>query len=315
MSNKKNRPQPTQTTSNSATDKINFSKETTVQSPSFEKELTKIEANTTGFKLTSEMLTSISIILSSVIIAAAILITGRNGISNYKGPSAQGNAAVEGATQPDPAGPSASIDQIKKIFTGNGIKFGDENRKVLFVEVADPSCPYCHIAAGKNPELNDKVGSQFKLAANGGTYVAPVPEMKRLVDEGKASFTWIYTNGHGNGEMASEALYCGYENGKFWEVHDLLMSNAGYTTVNDVVKNERSKSQELATFLSSAIDPQIMKTCLDSGKYTGRLSEDSAVASSLGINGTPGFYVNTKNFAGAYSFKDMESIVSEALSK
>ena len=56
-----------------------------------------------------------------------------------------------------------------------------------------------------------------------------------------------------------------------------------------------------------------MKTCLDSGKYDSRLSTDESIASGLGINGTPGFYINTVNFAGAYSFKDMQSAVDQAL--
>ena len=43
-----------------------------------------------------------------------------------------------------------TIDQIKSYFTDGYIYFGDANRDNLFVEIADPSCPYCHIAAGKN---------------------------------------------------------------------------------------------------------------------------------------------------------------------
>lgn len=77
----------------------------------------------------------------------------------------------------------------------------------------------------------------------GGTYVAPVPEMKRLVDEGKAAFVFIYTNGHGNGEMGTKAMYCAHEKGNFWPVHDKLMSSEGYGLLNDVVKNDKTKSK------------------------------------------------------------------------
>jgi protein-disulfide isomerase len=38
-----------------------------------------------------------------------------------------------------------------------------------------------------------------------------------------------------------------------------------------------------------------------------------ALGQSLGVSGTPGFFVNDTNFAGAYSFTDMESIVTSAL--
>ena len=73
------------------------------------------------------------------------------------------------------------------------------------------------------------------------------------------------------------------------------------------------ESGEMAEFLSGAVDSDKLKECLDSGKYDSRLGEDSAIASSLGINGTPGFYINSVNFAGAYSYKDMESAVNSAL--
>lgn len=221
--------------------------------------------------------------------------------------------ATTGDTAPEPPKETVDFAQIKDVFKKNVIKFGDANKKVLFLEIADPSCPYCHIAGGLNGELNKQVGDRFTLVSDGGTYIAPVPEMKKLVDEGKAGFVYIYTNGHGNGELATKALYCANEKGKFWEVHDVLMTNKGYDLINNTIKNEKEKSGELADFLKSAFDAQQMKGCLDSGKYDKRLSEDSALASSLGVSGTPGFFVNETRFAGAFSYKDMEPIVAEAL--
>jgi protein-disulfide isomerase len=137
--------------------------------------------------------------------------------------------------------------------------------------------------------------------------------MKKLVEQGKADFVWLYTNGHGNGELATKAIYCAFDQGKFWQAHDLLMSAEGYTLINDEVKNDASKSQQVADFLASAVDKNELISCLDSGKYNSRLSEDSALASSLGVSGTPGFYLNTTNFAGAYSWTDMKSVADAAL--
>lgn len=202
-----------------------------------------------------------------------------------------------------PAAPKVDIKTIKDLWEKNVIKFGDAKKNNLLVEVADPSCPYCHVAAGLNPELSGQIGPQFKLVADGGTYVAPVPEMKKLVDSGKAAFVWIYTPGHGNGEMGTKALYCAFDAGKFWEAHDRLMTNKGYELLNNTIKNDKTKSQELVDFLGM----QNLKDCLDSGKYDSRLAEDIKLASSLGVSGTPGFFVNETNFAGAYSWNDMKS--------
>lgn len=233
-------------------------------------------------------------------------------------PSAVSQQPAVVAQQPQAQAPAAggaevTLATIKDLFKKDLITLGDANKKVLFVEVGDPSCPYCHVAGGHDPELNKQMGGQFLLASDGGTYVAPVPEMKKLVDSGKAGFIYIYTPGHGNGEMGMKALYCAHEKKKFWPVHDLLMTNAGYNMVNTAVKNDKTKSDDVAQFFKSVFNPTDMKKCLDSGKYDTRLSQDVAVASSLGVQGTPGFFVNTTRFAGAYNFKDMQAAVDTAL--
>lgn len=225
--------------------------------------------------------------------------------------------------QAPPQGSAANLDDVKNAFNKSAIKFGDLKKKIVFVEIADPSCPFCHMAAGKDNELN-KTSDQYKLVVDGGTYVAPVVEMKKLVDQGKAAFAYIYYPGHGNGEMATKAMYCANEKGKFWEVHDLLMSAKGYeiqngttpvgaATTGPIVKNDKTKSQDLATFLAPAFDPAGMKACLDSGKFDSQLDSDKQLAAGLKVSGTPGFFINATLFPGALNYKDMESVVTAAL--
>jgi protein-disulfide isomerase len=216
--------------------------------------------------------------------------------------------------QQQPAAPSVSLDTIKGLWDKDLLKFGDAKRKVLFVEVGDPSCPFCHAASGKNKTIYSKLGgTSFQLKEDGGTYEAPVTEMRKLVDAGKASFVYIYYPGHGTGELGMKAMYCANEKGKFWEVHDLIMNDEAYDLMNDTVKNDKTKAGVLANFLKGAIDPGFITSCLESGKYDARLGEDQAVAASLGIQGTPGFYVNDKSFPGAYNYTDMKSTVDAAL--
>lgn len=257
-----------------------------------------------------------AIIVGSLIVAVSILISG--GVikigSRATGAVANAPAPSPEAQQPQqPQKPTVTIAQIKDAFNKAQIKFGDVSKKLVIIEVADPSCPFCHVAAGKNGTLNTQMGPRFTLVSDGGTYVAPVPEIKKLIDSGKASFAWIYTSGHGAGEMGTKAMYCAFEKGKFWEAHDLIMSKEGYDLLNNTVKNDKSKSGNIADFLSSVVDSGAMKTCLDSGKYDSRLQTDSSLASGIGISGTPGFYINTNNFSGAYNYTDMQSAVKSAL--
>lgn len=266
-------------------------------------------------------------ILVLAIIVAAYFIGNLTAKVQYLQKGSPAAPAAAGTTPAAAAAaPTVTLAQIKDVFKKDIIKFGGPNSKLLLVEVADPSCPYCHVAAGQDPELVAAIPqfSQFKTADQGGTYIPPVPEFKKLVDQGKAAYAYIYSPGHGNGIMAMTALYCAFEKGKFWEASDLLMSEKGYEIQNGtdpagaastgpVVKNDKTKSGDLANFLSSAIDPAFMKSCLDSGKYDARIGTDTQLASSLGVQGTPGFFVNATNFAGAYSFKDMQSAVDAAL--
>jgi len=261
----------------------------------------------------------ISILLSAIIIASSLLIGLNNVATAFKGGSVAttgttttGTTAEAGTTATGAV--TASKDQIAALFNdSSNLKFGDASKKVLFAEFSDPSCPYCQIAGGKNSELNKSAGESFILVADGGTYVAPVVEFKKLVDAGSASYVWKYTNGHGNGEMGAKAMYCANEQGKFWPVHDLLYTNAGYNLLNNTVKNDKAQAGTLADFLSTAVDKGFMKGCLEGNKYDSKITSDQSEGAAIGVSGTPGFFVNETNFAGAYSYNDMKSVVEAAL--
>jgi protein-disulfide isomerase len=225
-----------------------------------------------------------------------------------------GTGTGTGTTAQAPAAaPAVSLDTIKGLFGKDLIKFGDASKKVLFVEMADPSCPYWHAADGQNHTIYKSLGATFQLKADGGNYVSPTTEMKKLVDAGQAGYVYIYYPGHGNGQVGMAALYCANEKGKFWEAHALLMDDAGYTLMNTTVQNDKTKANLVADFLKSVVDPSFMTSCITSGKYTARLQSDQDLATSLGIQGTPDFYVNGSNFPGAYSYTDMASAVTSAL--
>lgn len=200
---------------------------------------------------------------------------------------------------------SIDVEQIKAKFDGEHITFGKPNAKTIITEVSDTSCPFCHIAGGLHPELNE-TSPQFKLVKDGGTYVAPVQEIKKLVDSGDASFLFLYSNGHGNGEVGAQALYCAYEQDKFWQAHDILMTKAGYDLINNVVKNDLSKSSELVKLVSGVLDSKKLQSCLDSKKYAGKPAEDMAFVQSLGFGATPTFFVNDKVVEGAQPWSAFE---------
>lgn len=213
--------------------------------------------------------------------------------------------AQAGAQQ---AAPDRVDDKVVKSFiTSDRIVLGDKNAKNVIIEISDSSCPFCHVAAGHNPELAAQMGAQFKSVDDGGSYNPPGLNIEKMVKEGKALYVNLFGSGHGNGFLAAEALYCANAKDLFWPVHDRLMTNEGYTLLNDSVKNDRSKSADLAQYLAPAIDQQYMTDCLTTKKYESLVSRDVQKNAELYFSGTPHYVVNGKIFGGAVDFKSMES--------
>lgn len=267
----------------------------------------KKEFNGSGVYLSNFVAMGISLFILVLAFAAGFFAKA------YFGDAGGQPAPVVTAGDGQAAKTTVTIKQVKDVFNKSVIKFGDTKSKLVVLEALDPSCPYCSIASGQNGELNKQAGAQFTLVKDGGTYEAPVEEIRKLVDGGKASYAVIYRNGHGNGEMAMKALYCAFDAGKFWPVHDLLMSSSGYDLINNTVKNDAAKTDDLVAFLSGAINQSTLKSCLDSGKYGNRMQEDTKLGDSIALGGTPAFYVNDKLYAGAYSYVDMRSTVESFL--
>lgn len=115
--------------------------------------------------------------------------------------------AEAGTAKPGPA--LAADDPVK----------GDKNAPVTIIVFSDPSCPFCAAAAGA-PEMVSYMQSRSP------SWQPPVPGiMKEYVDTGKVKIAFKYFPGHGLGKTAMKVLWCANEQGKFWELHDLVFAN------------------------------------------------------------------------------------------
>src|SRR3989344_3641786 len=103
------------------------------------------------------------VILVILLVAAAFLIGRLSAQVEYLKGGGNVTAVPTAAPQQQQQqqAPTVTLDQIKGLVDPKkNIVFGDRNKKLIFVEFSDPSCPYCHIAAGKNPDLNKQVDQQ-----------------------------------------------------------------------------------------------------------------------------------------------------------
>jgi len=247
------------------------------------------------------VLVSVSVLYSAnVILQRDQLVTKSNLQSVVETALKKANlTAGDGTVNPTPTQVAVSEDFVNDVVKNQPIVMGDRNSKLRFIEFSDPSCPFCSLASG-NP----------KYTASYPRYVPAIPEIKKLVKEGKASYSWVYLPTHGNGEVASHVFYCANEKGKFWEVHDKLMVGEGYEKVDNEVRNDFSKVNILADYLKNDVEPSFLTSCVTSKKYSSQLQNDISVASKWGAGSTPTFFVGTNQTQDS-DFNNFTSLISQ----
>ncbi|KAA3644031.1 MAG: hypothetical protein DWQ07_18115 [Chloroflexi bacterium] len=87
---------------------------------------------------------------------------------------------------------------------------------------------------------------------------------------------------------AAEAGQCAYDQGKFWEFHDITFERAPALRVNDLQAN----AAEIG------LDVDAFSQCLDSAKHQSTVDLDLQQAYGLGLRGTPSFTINGEPIIG-----------------
>jgi len=63
------------------------------------------------------------------------------------------------------------------------------------------------------------------------------------------------------------------------------------------------------------LDTEAFNTCLDSGKFSEAVTNQTNIARSLGVQSTPTFAVNGQPVVGAQSFDSFKEIIESLLSQ
>ena len=169
--------------------------------------------------------------------------------------------------------PSADIN-VAKAYTR-----GSQDAPVVFVEFADYECPYCQKVNPQLQQLKKEYGDKVALVYKD----FPLPM-------------------HHGSEKAAEAARCAGEQGKFWEYHDVLF----YSRQIDV-----DALKEHARVLK--LDGDKFDNCLDNGTEAAAVKQDLEEAKSLGLTGTPSFFVNGHFFSGVVDYGMLKDMVNQQL--
>jgi protein-disulfide isomerase len=157
---------------------------------------------------------------------------------------------------------------------------GPADAKVTIVEFSDFQCPYCGAAFGTVETLMQQYAGKVKLVFR--QFPLPI---------------------HPNAEKAAEASLCAADQGKFWEMHDLLFKNQKKLEVSD-----------LKTYAASAgLDGPKFAQCLDSGDKKKQVDADLEAGQAAGVNGTPAFFINGVFLNGALPPEEFKKVIDPEL--
>jgi len=138
---------------------------------------------------------------------------------------------------------------------------GDRNARIALIEFSDYQCPFCgRYAKEVMPQLQDEYVKTGKV---------------------KYVFQDMPLDFHKNAFKAAEAAHCAGDQGKFWEMHDLLFQNQTALDPEQLPVHAKSLGLSESAF----------SRCLESGKFAAQIRQDIAQAGTVGITGTPTFFI------------------------
>ena len=142
---------------------------------------------------------------------------------------------------------------------------GSDDASVTIIEFGDFQCPKC-----------DQWFQNEKSTVKSD-----------YLDTGKANLYFVDFTFLGDDSIsAAQASYCANEQGKYWEYHAHLYNNQGG------INEGWASVDNLKQFASEVgLDTMKFNACLDSGKYADRVSHNTSVGSSHGVEGTPAFFI------------------------
>ena len=167
------------------------------------------------------------------------------------------------AVNPTAVNPPAAQGKIPITIDNTDPVLGDKNAKIKIVEFSDFQCPFC------------------ARAANGA-----VAEMKNSDKFKDGEIALVYkhfplSSIHPNAQKAAEASACAQDQGKFWEMHDIIFANAQQLDVASL----KSYAGQIG------LNQGDFDSCLDGGNKAGKVAEDLKQASAAGGRGTPYFVI------------------------
>jgi protein-disulfide isomerase len=159
---------------------------------------------------------------------------------------------------------------------------GPDDAPVTVIEFADFECAFCAQAAATVRAVRAKYGARVRFVF----MQYPLPE-------------------HPHARKAAEAALCANEQGKFWELHDVLFEHT----------NALGAEQLLTYAARVGLDRRKFSECLDQSRQAPEVESDLERARNAKLESTPTFVVNGIVVPGAVSAEELGRVVDRELMK
>ena len=229
-----------------------------------------------------------SLAIGAAIASIAIIIA----FVGFDGISSQTELVIEPAPTVQQVGP-AKITMNTFLANGSPV-LGNPSAPVTLIEFGDYQCHFCNV---------------FFHSTEGDI-------LKNYVETGKVKIIFKDYNIIGPDSVnASHGAHCAKDQKLFWEYHDILYSN--WTGEN----NGWASSKNLEKFANEiGLDMDVWTQCMLDGTHSQTILASNEDAKSLGITGTPAFFVigpdgKTTKLFGAQPYDIFEKVFENELQK
>ncbi len=144
-----------------------------------------------------------------------------------------------------------------------------------------------------------------------------LPKIKQeYIDTGKVRYVFrdFPLKSQPDSPTAAKAVHCAGEEGRYWEMHDVLFNNQGDLSIAALKRYADSLG----------LNGQQFSACLESDKFTTIVEQNVADGLAVGIRGTPSFLIGpTENgpsirgrlLVGAQSFAAFKQAIERELAE
>ncbi len=176
------------------------------------------------------------------------------------------------------------LPEAAKIALEQGKSYakGPDNAPVTIYQFSEFECPFCSRVEPTIAEIEKIYGDKVRIVFKN----FPLPF-------------------HKNAQLASEASLAAGEQGKYWEMHDILFKNQKHLTRPDLEVYAKDLGLDMAKFAEA----------LDNHKFATQVELEHQEGQNAGITGTPSFVINGTLVRGAVPIEEFKTAIDKALAE